>query len=74
MTDRPAPPTHYGQVPAIEILEAFNRMRRAIRDGDLEAAEDALDVYEQWADFLFGLLPLTNVGPTQKDRPDALAR
>lgn len=74
MTDRPAPPTTYGKVPAIKILEAFNRMRQAIRSGDLEAAEEALDVYEQWADYLFGMLPLTNIGPTQEDRPDALAR
>jgi hypothetical protein len=36
-----------------KIRNAYNEMRRAIRAGDLPAAERALDRYEQWADFIF---------------------
>lgn len=47
MTDR------YGQTRVSKIRTAYNDLRRAIRAGDIEAAEAALDRYEPWADFIF---------------------
>lgn len=44
---------HYGNTSVSKIRAAFNDLRRAIRAGDIEAAEHALDRYEPWADYVF---------------------
>lgn len=43
----------YGKLRVAKIRSAYNELRAAIRAGDLERAEVALDRYEQWADFIF---------------------
>lgn len=43
----------YGKLRVSKIRVAFNDLRTAIRAGDLEKAEEALDRYEQWADYIF---------------------
>lgn len=43
----------YGATRVVKIRAAYNELRAAIRSGDLEAAEKALDRYEPWADFIF---------------------
>lgn len=43
----------YGNTKVAKIRAAYNELRRAIRAGDIEAAERALDRYEPWADFIF---------------------
>lgn len=43
----------YGQTRVSKIRAAYNDLRRAIRAGDIEAAEQALDRYEPWADYIF---------------------
>lgn len=48
MTDR------YGNTRVAKIKAAYNDLRAAIRSGDIEAAERALDRYEPWADYVFG--------------------
>ena len=45
--------TRYGQTRITTITKAYNDLRAAIRAGDMEAAQEALDRYEQWADFAF---------------------
>lgn len=47
MTDR------YGRVRVTKIYAAFNALRAAVRSGDFEAANAALDRYEPWADYVF---------------------
>lgn len=48
MTDR------YGNTRVAKIRAAYNDLRAAIRSGDIEAAERALDRYTPWADCLYG--------------------
>lgn len=43
----------YGQTNVSKIRTAFNDLRTAVRSGDFEAAEKALDRYEPWADYIF---------------------
>lgn len=43
----------YGRVRVSKIRSAYNDLRTAIRRGDIEAADRALDRYEQWADYVF---------------------
>lgn len=43
----------YGKLRVAKIRSAYNELREAIRAGDLERAEVALDRYEQWADYIF---------------------
>lgn len=43
----------YGRVRVTKIRAAYNNLRSAIRGGDIVAANEALDRYEQWADFVF---------------------
>lgn len=43
----------YGRVKVSKIRQAYNDLRAAIRSGDIVAANEALDRYEQWADFVF---------------------
>lgn len=43
----------YGRLKVSKIRAAYNDMRDAIRRGDMEAAETALDRYEQRADYVF---------------------
>lgn len=43
----------YGNLRVSKIRAAYSDLRRAIRSGDLDAAEKALDRYEQWADYIF---------------------
>ena len=52
-TTAPATTDHYGNTSVHKIRAAFNDLRRAIRAGDIEAAEHALDRYEPWADYVF---------------------
>ena len=47
------PQEKYGVLRVSKIRQAYNELRAAIRSGDLEAAEKALDRYEPWADFIF---------------------
>lgn len=42
----------YGNTRVAKIRATFNWLRQAIRSGDIEEAEAALDRYEQWADFI----------------------
>lgn len=42
----------YGRTKVAKIITAYDDLRRAIRERDLEAAEDALDRYEQWAGYV----------------------
>ena len=46
-------PERYGSVKVSKIRAAYNDLRAAIRTGDIVAANEALDRYEQWADFVF---------------------
>lgn len=43
----------YGKVKVSTIRAAYNDMRSAIRAGDMDRAQEALDRYEQWAEFVF---------------------
>lgn len=43
----------YGKTRVSKIRDAYNKLRAAIRAGDIEAAEVALDRYEPWADYIF---------------------
>lgn len=52
--------THYGAVRIITIRKAYDALRKAVRAHDPEAAEAALDRYEQWADFAFGADPFAH--------------
>ena len=45
--------THYGTTPITDIRAAFNDLRKAVRAGEIEKAEEALDRYEPWADYIF---------------------
>lgn len=47
------PQEKYGATRVSKIRDAFNELRAAVRSGDIEAAEKALDRYEPWADFIF---------------------
>lgn len=42
----------YGQTRVAKIRAAFNDLRSAVRSGDIVAANDAMDRYEQWADYV----------------------
>ena len=54
MTARATPnPERYGRVKVSKIRAAYHDLRTAIRGGDIVAANEALDRYEQWADFVF---------------------
>jgi hypothetical protein len=56
MTD----PNRYGKTRIGKIKAAYDDLRAAIRAGDMDAANAALDRYEQWADFAFSP-PMTPV-------------
>jgi len=43
----------YGQLNVAKIRKAYNDLRDAVRSGDFELAQNALDRYEQWADYVF---------------------
>ena len=43
----------YGQLNVAKIRKAYNDLRDAIGSGDFELAQNALDRYEQWADYVF---------------------
>lgn len=49
-----AAPHRYGKVRIVTIKAAYDDLRAAVRSHDAEAAEAALDRYEQWADYAFG--------------------
>lgn len=46
----------YGRTKVAKIIGAYDDLRRAVRERDLEAAEAALDRYEPWADYALGRL------------------
>jgi len=46
-------PERYGRVRVSKVRAAYNDLRTAVRAGDIEAAQEALDRYEQWADIVF---------------------
>ena len=48
-------PERYGQVKMQTIRTTYNRLREAIRVGDIEAADEQFSRYEQWADVVFDL-------------------
>ena len=54
--------SRYGNVSTQSIREAYNDLRLAIRKGDIDAAQAALDHYEQWASYVFD----PSHGPVQK--------
>lgn len=41
----------YGNVRIAKIRSAYNELRDAVRSGDFDRANAALDRYEQWANF-----------------------
>ena len=41
----------YGNVRIAKIRSAYNVLREAVRSGDFDRANAALDRYEQWANF-----------------------
>ena len=43
----------YGNVPVSQIRDAFNNLRRSIHALDVEAALEALETYEPFADYIF---------------------
>lgn len=43
----------YGNVKVTKIRAAYNALREAVRAGDMDAANAALDRYEPWADYIF---------------------
>lgn len=45
----------YGKARVSKIRAAYNDLRAAIRAGDMDAAEKALNRYEPWADYLFSI-------------------
>lgn len=49
--------TRYGNTRVAKIKAAYDDLRSAIRAGDMEKAEAALDRYEQWADYVFSPVP-----------------
>lgn len=46
-------PERYGKTRVTKIKAAYDALRSAVRSGDFDAAEAALDRYEQWADYVF---------------------
>lgn len=46
----------YGRTKVSKIMAAYDDLRRAIRERNIEAAEEAMDRYEPWADYVFGQL------------------
>lgn len=45
--------TRYGRTRVAKIRAAYNDLRAAVQAGDIERAQEALDRYEQWADYVF---------------------
>lgn len=54
----------YGTTRVGKILAAYNDLRNAVRTGDMVAANEALDRYEPWADYVFAP-PKTAQGVTE---------
>lgn len=48
MTDR------YGKRRVSKMLSEWNRLREAVREGNLEGIQNAFDACEEWIDFAFG--------------------
>ena len=46
-------PSRYGGVRVFKIKRALDDLRKAVRAGDFDAANDALDRYEPWAQIAF---------------------
>lgn len=44
----------YGRTKVSKIRAAYNDLRAAVRSGDMTVAQEALDRYEPWADYVFG--------------------
>lgn len=46
--------TRYGRTRVTKIRSAYNDLRAAVQAGDIERAQEALDRYEPWADYVLG--------------------
>lgn len=46
--------TRYGRTRVTKIRSAFADLRAAVQAGDIERAQEALDRYEPWADYVLG--------------------
>lgn len=46
-------PERYGRTRVAKIKAAYDDLRATVAAGDMEAAQTAMDRYEQWADFAF---------------------
>lgn len=46
--------TRYGRTRVTKIRSAFADLRVAVQAGDMERAQEALDRYEPWADYVLG--------------------
>ncbi|SMO95992.1 hypothetical protein SAMN06265173_13111 [Thalassovita litoralis] len=44
----------YGRRKISKMLKEWNRLREAVRGGDIERIQDAFDDCEEWVDFAFG--------------------
>lgn len=44
---------YYGLVPALEVRKSYDKHVAAVRSGDMDAAQETLDEFEQFASFLF---------------------
>lgn len=46
--------SRYGRTRVAKIRAAYNDLRAAVQAGDIERAQEALDSYEPWADYVLG--------------------
>lgn len=46
--------SRYGRTRVAKIRAAYNDLRTAVQAGDIERAQEALDRYEPWADYVLG--------------------
>lgn len=46
--------SRYGRTRVAKIRAAYNDLRAAVQAGDIERAQEALDRYEPWADYVLG--------------------
>ena len=44
----------YGNRRVSKMLTEWNRLREAVREGNLDGIQHAFDAFEEWIDFAFG--------------------